>query len=83
MAKQLRGMSGDYEMAGLSGGRKKKAKKKAAKKGSRKVKFSTVGYKSVAKKTCVRMSGKAKGTLKKGCKWGRGKFKGKVFKKVA
>ena len=82
MPKMLRGV--DYEMAGLSGS-KKKAKKKSSKKSSKKgsKKFSTAGYKSVAKKTCVRMSGPKKGTLKKGCKWGRGKFKGKVFKKVA
>lgn len=79
MAKMLRGV--DYEMAGISGS-KKKAKKKASKKGSKKS-FSMKGFKVASEKACLRKSGPLKGKPKKGCVWGRGKFKGKLLKKVA
>lgn len=36
------------------------------------------GYRQVAKKDCV----KSNGRLKKGCMWGRGRHKGKVFKRT-
>lgn len=78
MAKQLRGMGGDYDLAGPKGS-KKKAKKKA-KKGSKK---NPPGFKVVSWDTCVGKSGKKKGKLKKGCIWGRGSLKGKVLKKKA
>ncbi len=57
-------------LSGLSGGKKKRKGRKAG---------SYKGWKQVSKKTCLKSSGR----LKKGCKWGRGKYRGRVFKKVA
>jgi hypothetical protein len=37
------------------------------------------GFKSASKATCLKKTGR----LKKGCIWGRGKHKGKLFKKAA
>jgi hypothetical protein len=83
MAKMLRGMDGDYDLAGAKGGGKKKAKKKASKKG-KKPKINWSMYKQVSRETCLGQSGKKKNKLKKGCIWGRGpKRQGKLFKKKA
>jgi hypothetical protein len=57
------------KLSGLSGGKRKKGKRKGG---------SYKGWKVVSKKACTGR----KGRLKKGCKWGRGKYRGKVFKKV-
>jgi hypothetical protein len=66
-------MDSDYGMAGV----KKKAKKrKKAKKASRKA--APKGFKVATEKSCLR--GKRK--LKKGCIWGRGRFKGKLLRKT-
>lgn len=37
------------------------------------------GYKVVGEKTCLKKGGRK---LKKGCLWGRGRFKGKLLKKT-
>jgi hypothetical protein len=73
MPKMLRGMDGDYALAGTKRGKKgKKAKKRS------RVSFSPakMGLKLTSEKKCLK-----KGTrkLKKGCVWGRGKYKGKIF----
>jgi len=72
MPKMLRGMDGDYGLAGS---------KKRGRKGKRKGKRTTfspakMGLKLTSEKKCLK-----KGTrkLKKGCVWGRGKYKGKIF----
>jgi hypothetical protein len=82
MAKMLRGMDGDYDLAGTKG-RKKKSKKKTAKKAAKRTYGVPKGFKIVSRDTCLHKTGKKKGKLKKGCTWGRGKLKGKFLKKVA
>lgn len=43
-----------------------------------KKKTKKVQWKTVSKAGGLKKSGKGKGRLKKGCKWGRGKYKGKI-----
>lgn len=52
---------------GLSGSKSRKAPK---------------GFKVVGKQTCLRKR-KGRMVLKKGCKWGRGRYKGKLLKATA
>jgi hypothetical protein len=40
-------------------------------------------WRVVSQDECVLKSGPYKGRLKKGCTWGRGKFKGKIMKKAS
>ncbi len=69
--KKRRVLSGyDNEMAGVG---RRKRRKKAKRKGSRKA-LKRV-FRVVSKAKGLR----SKGRLKKGCKWGRGRYKGKVL----
>ena len=91
MAKHKRMLS-DYDMEGLSGKpkrKRKKAKKASGKVGAKlgKVKLvgklkSFIGMKVVTNGSCTVKSGKKKGKLKKGCRAGIGKLKGKFFRKA-
>jgi len=88
MAKHKRMLS-DYDMEGLSGKPKRKRKKAKKASGSKlgKVKLvgklkSFIGMKVVTNGSCKHKSGKKKGKLKKGCRAGIGKLKGKIFRKA-
>lgn len=72
MPKMLRGMDGDYALAGT----KKKGRKSKRKGGGKGFSPARMGLKLSSAKKCLK-----KGTrkLKKGCVWGRGKYKGKIF----
>lgn len=70
MAKKM--LSGGYDLAGT---KKRKPKRKRGKTFNP----TKMGLKRATEKACL----KGKRKLKKGCVWGRGKFKGKLFKKAA
>jgi hypothetical protein len=82
MAKMLRGMDGEYGMAGV---KRKKARRGKKRKGG-KGKAAPAGWKLIGRKTDsakkLAPCRKATGKLRKGCKWGRGRFRGKLLKKV-
>ncbi len=85
-----------YELAGAKAAKKRSSKKRSSKKASSKKspskkvasKSAPPGYRVFAlksdtaakKKGCIKQSGPGKGLPKKGCTWGRGKFKGKLLK---
>jgi len=69
-------------------GRKKRRKGKGGRKTAAQRQFAGMaarmsanpiahGFRAASKKTCIKKTGR----LKKGCIWGRGKNKGKLFKK--
>jgi hypothetical protein len=71
--------------------RKKRRSKKGKRKTAHQRKFGDAmaslhrnpqahGYKVVGEKTCLKQGGRK---LKKGCIWGRGKFRGKLLKKTS
>jgi hypothetical protein len=66
----------------LSGlyGTKKKGKKGKSRKRGKAFNPKALGLKLTTEKACL--TGR-KRRLKKGCTWGRGKYKGKIFKKVS
>lgn len=82
--KMLQGLNGPKKK---SASKKRASKKRASKKSPSKA-TAPAGYKVVAlksdtaakKKICIKQSGPGKGLPKKGCTWGRGKFKGKLLK---